>query len=174
MLSLVPGPDDPEAEPLTVHAARELFHLRAVLEAEAAALAATRDIDIDELRRLEAWARATEECDERGTFVSEHADFHVALTRLGGNRRLAAVVEQAYDELGPYMHLADHWTDVTPADADHVGILDAIKRGDAERARAEARAHTAGAQKLVLDALLSAHASESADVLTLLRSDLHE
>lgn len=170
----MPGPDEPDAEPLTVHAARELLHLRAVLEAEAAALAATRDIDIDELRRLEAWARTTEAFDERGDFVSEHAGFHVSLTRLGGNRRLAAVVEQAYDELGPYMRLADRYTDVTPADADHIGILDAIKRGDADGARAAARAHTAGAQKLVLDALLSARASEPTNVVSLPRQGPHQ
>lgn len=159
------------AHPLSVHEARELFHLRSVLEAEAAALAATRDIDIDELRRLEAWARATEDYDDRGDFVGEHAGFHVALTRLGGNQRLAAVVEQAYDELGPYMHLADRHTDVTPADADHVGILDAIKRGDADGARVAARAHASGAQKLVLDALLSAHASEPTNVVALPRQE---
>lgn len=170
---LVEEPGHYRVAPMTVRAARELFHLRSVLEGEAAGLAATGEVEAVAFRRIDVWARTPGH--GRGpaaatAFLAGHADFHVSLARAGGNDRLADALAAVVDELARYLHLAVSrlgFDDAEAGAASHAPLLDAVKRGDAEGARALARAHVANAQKLVLDALMAAPVAD----LVVLRHD---
>jgi DNA-binding FadR family transcriptional regulator len=123
-----------EADPASV------AELRAALEASAAGLAAHRrsgpDLDLMTValeRREEVWRSG-----ETEAFVQADAAFHQAVVAAAHNEVLAAL----YADLGEVLraHLRQDIGPVLSADryVSHAGIVDAIRRGDAERASAEA------------------------------------
>ena len=80
--------------PVTIRDADELFAMRFILEPPAARLAAGR-IDVKPLRKLDAVCRAGYQPGHRASerqFLRANSEFHVAIARSTGNRRLASAI----------------------------------------------------------------------------------
>ncbi|MDQ1436673.1 MAG: hypothetical protein QOK43_302 [Acidimicrobiaceae bacterium] len=155
--------------PVTLKMARDLFDLRCLLEADAVAAAASKPIDIDLLRELESLRSTTYRPADRESvrhFLKANTAFHIGLARAGGNGALADVLERVFNQLQRLFHLGV--TLSSRADEvvhEHHEVLDAVMRGDPDRAREIARTQVATARRLVLDALLSSDVILSANVV---------
>ncbi len=112
-----------------------LAEVRRIVEPAGASLAAQRRTDED-LKSLE---KAVEEMRaagrDSGSAVNADANFHKALLAAAHNEileRIQAVIEvglRARDEL---VHGGTEWRDPVP---DHLAVLEAVKKGDADAAR---------------------------------------
>jgi DNA-binding GntR family transcriptional regulator len=130
----------------------EIFQMRAVLEGLACRLAAHR-MDAAALDRLEACAgfRANQLPD--GMPIRSEADFHVRIALGSGNSRL---IECLCTDMYPLLRLYRARSSTTPARADapaeHLTIVEALRRRDADEAERLMRAHVERArQSLSLD-----------------------
>ncbi|MDO5502751.1 MAG: FadR/GntR family transcriptional regulator [Actinomycetia bacterium] len=123
----------------------ELLEVRAILEPQAAAMAATRitDAEIDELRTLVAAAREARTIEE---LVANDMDFHGLINSIAGNQYLTSVLRT----LSTGTHRARLWRGITQAGAgertisEHAAIVDALAARNAELARAQEIIHVNG------------------------------
>lgn len=146
--------------PMTVKDARDLFNLRTILEAEAAALAARQGgDDLEHLRELDELCRGHYDPADRASiarFLAVNAEFHIGVARLAGNRKLTDALASSIEQLERYMQLA--LSLVLRAEEivhEHRDLLTAIMSGDHERARQVALAQAQSSHRMVLEALLS-------------------
>ncbi len=143
---------------------QEGYHLRQVLEVEAAGLAATRIGE--EIATLEKTAadsvlvaqpgngklRTNEESSLDNGFQLNR-EFHLIIARASGNNRLARLIEQLLDEMqriiafDPYMVLPSATVDIS----EHLNIIVALKTRDEEEARAAMKNHIDKAHARVLE-----------------------
>jgi DNA-binding FadR family transcriptional regulator len=146
--------------------ARQFLHVRRLLEPEATALAATRMPAADLLRLGELLARAERlagqsEVDHDELVAIDQA-FHASITSHCGNPVLAAVIENTS---GRTVRARVRRGLIDP-DAvrrtlrEHRSIYQALRAGDADRARLHATVHIVGVEEAVLEA---AHESEAGD-----------
>jgi DNA-binding GntR family transcriptional regulator len=138
---------------------RDLAHLcevRAVLEPEAARLAAERATraDLEELRGLEAELGLVRRSDDRALIELDRR-IHHAVYRAGQNPFLAETLEAYYAHALRIWMLALARTDLGAAVREHAELLEAIIRGDAERAADLMRAHVETFEEAMRDVLLS-------------------
>ncbi|RZM12405.1 MAG: FadR family transcriptional regulator [Sphingomonas sp.] len=135
----------------------ELLEARRAIEAEACALAATQ-IDSAQLHQLDALVEEMRgENLENDIPRSEQADrqFHRVIAEASGNSAMVAVVDMLWDMRfrSPQSRMLTtkaHAAGVKPRVEEHVAIVDALKRGNADLARAAMRLHLGR----VLDTLL--------------------
>jgi len=143
--------------PLTLKQARELFGLRTVLEGEAAALAAQRDLEPDELEQLDRWAAATYDPKDPASvasFLELNTELHCAIARLGGNERLTAVLHGVLQELERFFRVGLSLTARSSQIAhEHGEVTHAIASGDADGAHARAVEQCLASQEMILAAL---------------------
>ncbi|QCP00067.1 FadR family transcriptional regulator [Arthrobacter sp. 24S4-2] len=142
--------------PLTLFANRQmaaepsqLIHVRRVLEAESASLAARRvtDRQVEQMSSLLARVDALLDGDIDETSVSAIIDvdteFHRSIASASGNPLLGALV----DSLAGRTYRTRVWRAMTEqgatatTQAEHRGILEAIRRRDPDRARLRMHAH---------------------------------
>ena len=135
----------------------ELTEARAMIEGEAAALAAKMitQQEIDELERTMV-DMATESAD--GALLSEQADkrFHEIIAHATGNAMLASIIDTLWHvrDNNPEVHQAYQAiceTDLEARVNEHTGILDALRKRDSAAARAEMHTHFSR----ILDRLIS-------------------
>ncbi|VTT99796.1 family transcriptional regulator : Uncharacterized protein OS=Osedax symbiont Rs2 GN=OFPI_31550 PE=4 SV=1: GntR: FCD [Gemmataceae bacterium] len=134
----------PVVASFTADDVREVFEVRAVLEGEAAALAAPR-IDRPTLAELRATADRLDRQWGRAGWLDRWADFdegfHAAVARACGNGRLCQEVTK-YRTLHRGLNKTHTAADVLrPALAEHLRILDALDRRDPDAARTAMTAH---------------------------------
>jgi DNA-binding GntR family transcriptional regulator len=121
--------------PITIQDVQESFHLREILEVEAARLAATR-ITPTELDALEV----------RKMGVPPHLnpvynrEFHLIIARASRNQRLARLVDQLLDEMERIL-VYDPFISGPHDPAEHQNIIDALRAGDSDAAQAAMVAH---------------------------------
>lgn len=130
---------------------RELYALRAVLEGAAAGLAA-RHASRDEVKLMrEMLEQSLDALDAPEDMMRINAAFHRAIHEAAHNRYLEQALGQMSDSLallpGTTFAVRDRGRE---AYAEHLAILEALKRGDAEESEALARRHIelAGATRL--------------------------
>jgi DNA-binding GntR family transcriptional regulator len=140
---------------LTAGDVAEVYHLRAVLEAESAAMAAGRTT-----AGLAGLLLAI--CDRMGELheapasaqLAADTQFHYTIAEASGSPRLHALVRQvsaipeAYRSAIPYTG-----ADMSEAERQHRGIAGAIQREDAGEARRLMRSHVEWAGRLAIDRL---------------------
>ncbi|MCD2194654.1 GntR family transcriptional regulator [Actinomycetospora endophytica] len=129
---------------------RDLFWVQAQLASELAARAAVR-ITPEQLDQLEAVLVAEERAglDESQRLVDLGHAFHRAINRAAGSRRLAFLLGAAARQLPPRFFLSMAGR-VAGAREDHRGLVEALHRGDADRARELMHRHVlAGADELI-------------------------
>lgn len=144
--------------PLTWAGIREIFHLRVLLEPDAATQAAGR-IDVGQLSEL------NRRCQQRYTpgdardelrFLLANQDFHLAIARASGNERQARIIEQLHDSVARILWMAlkierrpEVWSH------GHDEIIAALAAGDGQEAAAQARRHLMEGQNVVMNVILS-------------------
>jgi DNA-binding GntR family transcriptional regulator len=135
---------------LDEHDLKEIVELRTLLEVPAVGALALLDLTAD-VAELRARAGAIERAAERGDvplFLHEDREFHLALLRLTGNRRLVEIVANLRDQTRLYglYELAGEGL-LTASAVEHGEILDALVAGDrdaAERLMTSHLAHITG------------------------------
>lgn len=147
-------------KPLSPSDMAEIYDILTELESLAASDAAKRNLSAQDLSRL---ARAIDTMDQalksndREKWAQADEQFHGELVRLGGNSRVQSIAAMMSDQVRRartvtlYMRPAPD-----QSNADHRGVFDAIKRGDADAAHRIHRAHRMNAKK-VLTELLEKH-----------------
>ena len=148
-----------QVTPITVAEARDLFALRALIEGEAALLAAREGGDFGFLAEFDAlWDSGYDAQDPAtiGHFLEADREFHLTMAELSGNVWLCAALRQVIDNLERYMYLALLF--MTRGDElvrEHRELLSAFVQGDPGRAWDVARSHVHSSRRLVLEALLA-------------------
>jgi DNA-binding GntR family transcriptional regulator len=121
---------------------RELFTLRAVLDAFSARLAATRATpkDIDNLEALLASMKSAEKTNDLVSLTDAHLQFHEAIYRLSGHRLLAEIFAQIHPRMALALTFAENLFSSEGGEADcHIPLVEAIAARDAEKAETVAR-----------------------------------
>jgi DNA-binding GntR family transcriptional regulator len=122
----------------------EMFALRALLEGHAAARAAMRisDADLRELERLNRAVGAAAEAGDAEMFLAANRSFHTVLLRAAGSPRLASMLT-ALVEQPVVRRTAQHYgaQEFVRSHAEHMALIDAMRRRDAEWARGVMAAH---------------------------------
>jgi DNA-binding FadR family transcriptional regulator len=126
---------------------RHIAEVRSMLESEAARLAASRRTakDLGQLdtlleRRTEAWRSGDPEA-----FVSADASLHMAVVSAAHNDVLTELYADLADLLRDWLR-EDVGTDLSQdGPIDHTRLVEAIRKGDADAAAAEAAAYPFGA-----------------------------
>lgn len=142
----------------TVRDVLETFHLRSILETEAAGLAAERitAAGISALLKIvdeeSALAEKAQEdgFDERASDERAYAlnsEFHQLVARASGNRRLADLIKQLVEDM--QRMLAFDPRPATPRQ--HMAIVEALKHGDRVQAEQAMKRHMEETKSLVLD-----------------------
>ena len=144
----------------------EVITVMAALESMAARLVAlhTPDDDIAELRRLmDAFHDGTD-----GERLAEYSDaniaFHQAIIRMSGCRLLTEMTENLFIHMRAIRKVTIHQDNrAARSIVDHIKIIEALERRDAEAAARFAREHTLG---------LAAHVEQHGDFLDARSDDL--
>jgi len=123
---------------------REIYELRRILEAEAAALAAERrgSADLDEMEAAIADMAAGLETDGADAYIDADLRFHLAIAKASGNR-LVLYSMHALRDLIRRALMSIYLIPSSPERSleQHRLIRSAIAAQDADRARDEMRAH---------------------------------
>lgn len=153
--------------PLTMANINETFRLRNILEPEAVRLAAGK-ADVDHLRELNELCQrpyTAGDRDDEYEFLTANALFHIAIAQGSGMPRLAQWIEQLHDQTMRCLWISlqvegrpDVWSH------GHDEIIDALEKGDGEKAVGIARAHLHSGQRLVFDILSSMTSVGSVDI----------
>ncbi|WBB80319.1 FadR/GntR family transcriptional regulator [Micromonospora sp. WMMD882] len=129
------------------HTAIDFLEVRRVLEAEAAARAATRitPTQIAELRALNERIHALASDDPLDTeqLVTVDRQFHATIAAASGNLALAALTDMLGGQTAPArsLRLAVHASTAASAVTEHHDIIAALAAGNAEHARLRAAVH---------------------------------
>jgi DNA-binding GntR family transcriptional regulator len=132
----------------------EVYGVRALLEGEAARLAALRATpwELKELEeRLEAIDQAPRE--DFAEQMRRDLEFHRALVRLSGNRTLFRLYEDLLSSLALVRSALPNLSQEETTRREHRAILEALKARDPEGARRAVEAHVERFKRLVLERL---------------------
>ncbi len=135
--------------PLTPEDMREIYHMRLLLEGEAAALAAER---IEEegvqkiIQELESHLKELElqSSGEGGPLkvtLEQNEHFHLAIARASGSGRLADGIQRILQDVKRVTSYFGSEQGQAFVARTHLAILDQIRSGDPERARVAMRQH---------------------------------
>jgi DNA-binding GntR family transcriptional regulator len=134
----------------------ELCEIRAIVEGNAAALAAERATD-EEVARLKELAEVPYEPGIRQTYESylrANSSFHLALVRCTRNRRLENIVMTVMDQLQRPLYLGlDVGLNAAEATAEHLEVVEAIRRRDGPGVASIMGRHIGYAKNRILDVL---------------------
>lgn len=138
---------------IDVQELRDHAGLREAIEVESVrpALEANQ-LDFDDLdRRLEAMEKALESGDDVD-YLRLDEDFHLSVVEAAGNRVAHQVAEQTWIHLNRIRFLEQLAPGVLgAAHHDHTALADALRQGDAARARRVVRRHIAGYLRVMDD-----------------------
>jgi DNA-binding GntR family transcriptional regulator len=160
--------------PVTLKDTRDLFALRTILEAEAAATAAMRCEESGPLRELERLCQASYRPDDPTSiqeFLRTNTRLHLTVAEIGGNERLVRALREILDQSERLFHLglalSFRSSEIVHEHSDLVG---AIIAGDSARAREISLGQSHSSQKMVMEALLSSQSVLETNVLPLRQS----
>lgn len=144
--------------PVTLKDVEELFALRLLLEPAAAKLAAGK-ADVRALAEIEACIRTNKASRNKGNrigfFLDANREFHRAIALASGNTRLVNGISTLLDEMKRLVALGFVDRDGNPhIDNDHIELMDALKRGDAERAERIAFRHVETFRDMTLERVM--------------------
>lgn len=126
---------------VSVDEMREIFEMRAVLEAQAAraALARIGPRELTELETLlDLMHRQGQDVQQ---WVTYHRRFHESICRLSRRARLIAVIDSLHSVVEPHMRLWMHHTPNANDTSDHRSVMEALKSGDPAGVEAAMRDH---------------------------------
>ena len=124
--------------PLTIADMDEMFDVRTIVEAGCGELASER-ISEEELDRLEELADASYDPAASASldkFISTNRDFHLAIARATGNKRLYELAFKQLDELERFFYIGARKRDLnTEVHSDHHRIVEVLRKRDPQAAR---------------------------------------
>lgn len=131
--------------PVSADDMEEIYGVLTALEADAAAEIARKGLSASELAALQAAVAEMDEAlarDDLAAWAKADERFHRVLIECCPNRRLRAVVYQFWDQAHRVRMLTLRLRDKPVAsNEDHLALVEAIARGDAERAWTIHREH---------------------------------
>lgn len=147
--------------PIAVSDMREIYDVLISLEPRAAELLAIRGASPKELRPLEVCCERMTDAlarDEMEEWALADEEFHLGIVRLSGNRRLADIVLNCWDQV----HRARYFTlrlrkhpHPSKSIEEHYEIIEAIRRGDAKAASDIYRRHRDRGLKEQVDVMMA-------------------
>lgn len=118
---------------------REIYEVLTELESLAASLAAEAHYSEADLERLKASTREMEaslDANDREAWARADAAFHDELVRLGGNKRIQAIVSNFNDQVRRARAMTLHMRPMPyQSNEDHRALYEAIASGDSKAAR---------------------------------------
>jgi DNA-binding GntR family transcriptional regulator len=129
--------------PLTISDLNELLDLRNILESGAVSLAAVRitEPELDALDQMAAAGYDKEVLSSLDQFVGANRNFHSAIVRASGNRRLYEQLVNVLDGLERFFYIGARSQDISPqVNDDHVKLVQALRAHDG-----------AGAARMILE-----------------------
>jgi DNA-binding GntR family transcriptional regulator len=126
---------------------RELFTLRAVLDAFSARLAAERasDKDIAQLRQILARMKAAEESGDLARLTDAHLELHETIYRLSGHQLLIDIFALIHPRMVLALTFAENLFSAEGRETDcHLPLIDALADRDPRRAETVARELASG------------------------------
>jgi len=142
--------------PLTLERLLDLRRVRLEIESLAAAWAIGR-VQGHDIERLEALVKTMAEATGKGEvklYLRANRDFHFTIYRACGSDVLLGIIESLWLQISPFFHLLHGSGNYTAANAEHLAMLDAIRKGDDEAMRRAVRNDIEGAVA-VLSGLLA-------------------
>jgi DNA-binding GntR family transcriptional regulator len=121
---------------------RDLFTLRAVLDAFSARLAAERasDKDITQLREILARMKSAEEAGDLGRLTDAHLELHETIYHLSGHQLLIDIFALIHPRMVLALTFAENLFSAEGRETDcHLPLIDALAAHDGPRAEAVAR-----------------------------------
>lgn len=142
--------------PITVKETRDLFATLRTLASECAAMAASREVDTMVLLHLEDLDVDIEPSTdaEAKEIVSGHVDFYGHLSAESGSRRLRVQMAWLLNDFARLLYLTYRDGAAMRRPPGQSAILEALRAGDAEAARATTRTYTDAWELAVVSALL--------------------
>ncbi len=135
---------------ITLSDVKEIYHLRRLLEPDAARLASVNATD-EQLERLRRLAAGTAEHDYTGRVRHAHL-FHEILADASGSVRLAQALVGVLDECQRLYFSGIDLEELVEHSADeHVALLEALEAGEADVAEKVARDQVDRSRAVVLD-----------------------
>jgi DNA-binding GntR family transcriptional regulator len=131
----------------------ELFHVRALLAADAAKLAAGQvDVRDNRARLLAEYRRqlALRDNSDLAVYAAANVEFHTLVDEMSGNRLLATLLDQLQTRVGPFLSLAQsrHRDRLLEH---HVQIAEAILAGDGRAAARAMRRHVNATLRTIME-----------------------
>lgn len=145
--------------PVTIKAINDLFHVRAVLEGDAAALACRnlKEPDFSHLKQLADASYKLDENKSREDFVHANHEFHLYISRASGNPRLHALVVTHLEEGQRFFHLGAQARDVnSETNREHHDLLSVLREANPQRARQVMSEHIESTRNGLLQSLVAA------------------
>jgi DNA-binding GntR family transcriptional regulator len=138
----------------TAEEADQLLAVRALLETEAARLAARHRTDdgVAHLRELCSRGMAAVEADDVEAAVAINSELHAAIMKLSGNTVLSGLAAQVFRRVRWY-HTPVARQRGRASWEEHTALIDAIAEGDAEKAGEIMKSHTDHTRHLYLSQL---------------------
>lgn len=154
---------------ITVADVAEVFELRAILETAAARLAAVR-ANAEQLDHLSELADSTyvfKVKESYADFLGHNREFHVAVARASGNRRLVSAVAQVMDEMTRMFHLGlDVKDSAEEMRNEHQELVEMLRKKDPEGAEQVVLAQINRSQGRIFEALRPGSDRPATDGLT--------
>lgn len=142
--------------PLTMAEIREMFHLRNMIEPDAARLAIGR-VDVAELRRLNGFCDMEYRAgvvDEEYAFLKANRDFHMCIAEASGHPTQARWIARLQDTAMRVLWIRIRFGSPAKWARGHDEIIDAIERRDAAAVERHARKHLVANERVILSMLL--------------------
>jgi DNA-binding GntR family transcriptional regulator len=130
----------------------QVFHVRALLAADAAKLAAGRIAEGDNRERLLAEHRrqvALRTNTDLAAYAAANVEFHTLVDEMCGNRLLASMLDQLQTRVGPFLSLAQS-RDRDRLLEHHLQIVEAILAGDGGAAARAMRRHVTATLQTIM------------------------
>ena len=147
------------AAPISIADARDLFAFRAILEPACAGSVAA-EVSDEKLKSLDRY-RSMQDFEQAGhdvgsAFVQYNREFHLAIARLCGNRRIRETTVDLIEQFDRFVTVSisrDASRQHADLIAEHCEIIDALQARDGKRAGRILARHACRARKRVLAAL---------------------
>lgn len=144
--------------PLTVQDFSELVDIRTMVEIGIVGAVVERitERELDELERLAHSSYDPHVVTTLDDFIAANRAFHLAIAKATGNLRLQKITLGEFDELERYFYVGAQAHDINlETNADHLAIVQVLRRRDVEGARRIIVAHNERTRRNVIDALTS-------------------
>ncbi|NTU74845.1 MAG: GntR family transcriptional regulator [Anaerolineaceae bacterium] len=160
--------------PMTISDVHDLYELRIMLEQQAIRLAVLRATD-EQIKQLQQKADFTyryKDLQSYQEFLAHNTDFHQTLALASGNRKLAAAVAQALEEMARIFHLGLEVRDsAEEMRHEHQTLVKALMDRDASLAQQLMNDQILRSQQRVMDMLNQHMKNRSINELPILKTN---